>query len=155
MFVSQLIHNDFVMFTLTHLIANRIFLIATSSIRRYPFGIETLLASDITKIVVAILLGAAVLLCIWVFRKGIQRFFRLLFTLILNVLFGLFLFFAILGVGYLIDNYAVSKGSGPTVHILHYATSALFVLSFLSAVVMLVRAVWKFAQGLFGRGVSS
>jgi hypothetical protein len=120
-----------------------------------PPDIRSLLSSDIPKVVAAILLGAAVLLCIWLFRKKIQRFFRLLFTFILNVLFGLFVFFAILGVGYLIDKYAVLKGSGPTVHILHYAASALFVLSFLSAVVILIRAIWKFAQGIFGRGISS
>jgi hypothetical protein len=110
--------------------------------------------SEITKVIVPILVGVALVLCIWLFRKGIQRFFRLLFTFILNVLFGVFLFSAILLAGYLIDDYAASRASGPSVHILQYAASALFVLSVLSGTVIVIRAVWRFAQGLFSRGVS-
>jgi hypothetical protein len=121
----------------------------------YALNADSAPSSDIKKLLVPILIGVVIVVCIWVFRKWIQRFFRLLFTFILNVLFSLFVFFTILGVGYLINNYSVIKGSGPVQHVLHYAASALFVLSFLSAVVILIRAVWKFAQGLFGRGAGS
>lgn len=129
-------------------------LIVASSTYGYALGIGQFSSFD-NRDVLAIVGISVVVIVLIVLRKLIARLVRLLFGLLLDILFTCLSVSAILFAAAVISNYGINKASapsGPPSQVFQYVATVLFIVAILAGVVMFIRAIGKFFSGFRAEG---
>ena len=125
-------------------------LIVASSTYSYALGVGQFSSLDNRDVLGGVGVAVVVIVLI-VFRKLIAKLVRLLFGFLLDLLFTGLSVSAILFAAAVISNYGINKASassGPPSQVFQYVATALFIVAILAGVVMFIRAIAKFFNGL-------